>query len=205
MDELLDVLDEQMNRIGTAPRSQVHEAGWWHQTFHCWLCDSIAGEDMLLLQRRHPSKDTNPGKWDVSCAGHLAAGELPEDGVRELQEELGVAIAPSQLVKLGLARHHFRKNGVIDNEFSHVFVLRCGYVHDVHRFQVAADEVSGLYRIAVHSFKELVDGKSQSAVLDGAQWTDEGWMHHVCEVQMVDLVHREPDYYRLLWQYFHVL
>ncbi|GMA57429.1 hypothetical protein GCM10025858_19320 [Alicyclobacillus sacchari] len=42
MDELLDIFDDQMIHTGAALRSQVHQAGWWHQTFHCWLYDDVA-------------------------------------------------------------------------------------------------------------------------------------------------------------------
>ncbi|GMA57430.1 hypothetical protein GCM10025858_19330 [Alicyclobacillus sacchari] len=160
---------------------------------------------MLLLQRRHLGKDTNPGKLDVSCAGHLAAGESPEDGVRELQEELGVAVSPQRLLKIGVARHQFRGNGVIDNEFSHVFVLRCHDVCDLHKFNVATDEVSGLYRISVRDLRGLVEGEVQSTEVAGIRWTDTGWEDDIRIVREADLVHREPSYYRLLWRHFGVL
>ncbi|WNQ12825.1 NUDIX domain-containing protein [Paenibacillus aurantius] len=47
------------------------------------------GEPCLLLQRRHPGKDTYPGLFDITAAGHLEAGENVSDGIRELKEELG--------------------------------------------------------------------------------------------------------------------
>ena len=38
------------------------------------------------------SKDTHPGTWDSSAAGHLEAGEgYDEAAARELQEELGLS------------------------------------------------------------------------------------------------------------------
>jgi 8-oxo-dGTP pyrophosphatase MutT (NUDIX family) len=44
----------------------------------------------VLLQRRSRYKDTHPNLLDVSCAGHVDAGEnIVECALRELREELG--------------------------------------------------------------------------------------------------------------------
>ena len=37
MSEVLDIFDAKMNQIGTASRDEVHQKGYWHQTFHCWI------------------------------------------------------------------------------------------------------------------------------------------------------------------------
>ena len=45
----------------------------------------------LYLQKRSPNKDIQPGKWDTSVGGHVAAGESFECAAyRELEEELGI-------------------------------------------------------------------------------------------------------------------
>lgn len=36
-DEVFDVLNEQMIKVGEATRQKVHGQGLWHQTFHCWI------------------------------------------------------------------------------------------------------------------------------------------------------------------------
>ena len=42
------------------------------------------------MQRRSPFKDTHPNQLDVSCAGHVNAGDdVLESTMRELEEELG--------------------------------------------------------------------------------------------------------------------
>ena len=93
MDELLDILDESGLPTGeVVPKSEAHRLGLWHRCFHCWICGSDPGGSYLLLQRRAATKDTWPGYLDVTAAGHLAAGEETLDGLREVEEELGLRI-----------------------------------------------------------------------------------------------------------------
>ena len=49
-DELIDIYDQNMNLLGTAPRSQAHSEGLWHQTFHCWI---VSQPDKIWLQREN--------------------------------------------------------------------------------------------------------------------------------------------------------
>ena len=70
----------------------VHEDGSLHPTVHTWIVRSNdkSGYD-LLLQKRSECKDSNPGCWDISSAGHVEAGHgYLESAIRELKEELGI-------------------------------------------------------------------------------------------------------------------
>lgn len=50
------------------------------------------------MQQRSFTKDTNPGKWDISVAGHVSAGQTPlEASVREINEEVGISIEDKDL------------------------------------------------------------------------------------------------------------
>lgn len=45
----------------------------------------------ILLQQRSFHKDSYPGMWDSSCAGHISFGDNSlETCVKELEEELGI-------------------------------------------------------------------------------------------------------------------
>lgn len=45
-------------------------AGDWHRVAHVWLY--VMDTKELLLQKRCSFKDSWPGKWDISSAGHSA-------------------------------------------------------------------------------------------------------------------------------------
>lgn len=99
--ELFDLVDEQGQPTGAVKsRAQVHAEGDWHRTVHIWIARKNAETSKieLLLQQRSPHKDSFPGCYDISSAGHIAAGDsyLPA-ALRELKEELGIEAAGEQL------------------------------------------------------------------------------------------------------------
>ena len=54
-------------------RSAVHRDGDYHRAVHVWIYAESTQE--LLLQRRADCKDSWPGLWDISSAGHISAGD----------------------------------------------------------------------------------------------------------------------------------
>ena len=123
MEEILDIFKEDGSWCGTAPRSEVHEKGYWHKTAQVWLLNE---EDELLLQLRSDKKDCFPGVWDISTAGHVPAGtEILLSAVRELEEELGVRCNEKDLEHLFTLSEPYIDyiSGRPDNEISFVYLL----------------------------------------------------------------------------------
>ena len=99
-DEIFDVVNENDEVVGRAPRREVHARGLWHRAVHV-LVFNARGE--VFLQKRSMKKDTAKGKWDSSSSGHLDAGEAYDAcAVREVREEIGLALAepPERLFKV---------------------------------------------------------------------------------------------------------
>jgi isopentenyldiphosphate isomerase len=108
------------------PRAQIHRDGDWHRALHVWVagCDE-AGEPFLMVQRRSRQKDTWPGRYDATVGGHYRAGELLTDTLREVEEEIGIAVALEALRPLGVRLcSNEREAGIIDREIQDVFLLR---------------------------------------------------------------------------------
>lgn len=99
--EQLDIVSATGDYLRTADRPEVHNGGHWHEVFHCVVVRSGAPA-RVLLQRRHRSKAAFPGLLDLSATGHLAAGETPAEGVRELNEELGTTTTSDELTYIGV-------------------------------------------------------------------------------------------------------
>ncbi|WP_168123027.1 NUDIX domain-containing protein [Paenibacillus sp. HB172176] len=173
MEERFDAFDEAGNLIGIVTRQEAHRLGVWHRTFHCWVLHRSVDGDFLVLQRRHRSKDTYPNKLDISCAGHLEAGEEPSDGVRELEEELGLTVPFEELLEVGKYRNSDVNDAFIDNEFFHIYLLVSGNA-SLADYRPAAMELSGLYLIGVQDMMELCRRERDEAVVHGYEMDDDG-------------------------------
>ena len=122
--ELIDVLTPDGNPTGARkPKSEIHRDGDWHLSVHIWI---KASDGRLLLQRRSLAKENNPGLWDVSVAGHVSAGESAlVSAIREVEEEIGVTIAPDELRPIARLRETavLRDGTYIDNEYHQLFIV----------------------------------------------------------------------------------
>lgn len=112
MEEMLDIVNEADEVVGQASRADIHRKGMMHRATHIILTNSV---QQIFMQLRSKTKDTNPGLWDTSAAGHVDVGESYEAcAVRELEEELGVTVLIDSLVEIG------RLSPTADNGFEFV-------------------------------------------------------------------------------------
>ncbi|KKT71504.1 MAG: NUDIX hydrolase [Candidatus Uhrbacteria bacterium GW2011_GWE2_45_35] len=102
-------------------KSLAHQDGSWHRSAHIWLYNS-RGE--ILLQLRAKDKLLAPDCWDVSAAGHVAAGEDPlTSGLRELEEEIGVKTEKESLEFFRILRREALPDAIPNNEFYYIYFL----------------------------------------------------------------------------------
>ena len=160
MQELLDVFDSKMNLIGTAERKEVHKMGYWHQTFHCWIIREENGKHYVLFQIRDKNKDVAPNKLDITAAGHLKSGESKQDGVREINEELGLDIKYEDLTYLGIRITASENTNQINKEFAHVFLLKDNTPLNDYSFNDG--EVAGLVEIEIADGLNLCSQKKKN-------------------------------------------
>ena len=163
MTELFDVLDENGNKTGIIKsREDVHRDGDWHRTVHIWI---VNNQDEILLQKRSPNKDSYPNMWDISCAGHLSAGDSSLIGaIRELREELGLDITSSQLRLIGQRKKFGKTNKTfINNEFSDVYLLYLP--SEINIFQLQKEEVSAVKFISLHEFRNMIKMRDQTLLM----------------------------------------
>ena len=107
---MFDIIDENGTPTGLIKeRGVVHREGALHATSHIWIAreNDKSGYD-ILLQKRSACKDSHPGCYDISSAGHIGAGDTPlNSGLRELQEELGIHAQPEHLKEFGVQFKNF--------------------------------------------------------------------------------------------------
>lgn len=70
--EIFDIIDENGNPTGkTVTREKAHTDGIPHRTAHIWIIRKKDGRVQVLFQKRSMNKDSFPGKFDTSSAGHI--------------------------------------------------------------------------------------------------------------------------------------
>jgi isopentenyldiphosphate isomerase len=100
--EWLDEVDASGEPTGRVfERAYVHANGIRHRTSHVWIVRDRDGEKEILLQKRSMTKDSFPGDYDISSAGHIPAGSgFAESALRELKEELGLDAREEDLIMI---------------------------------------------------------------------------------------------------------
>lgn len=127
--EMFDIVDEKGEPTGeTVERTLAHSQGIRHRTSHVWLLRRRQGRVEILLQKRSADKDSFPGCYDISSAGHIPAGvDYISSALRELKEELGEEASSEELCCCGT--RYIRYEEVFygkpfrDNQVSKVFLL----------------------------------------------------------------------------------
>ena len=150
--EYFDIVDAQGRPTGaTVSRQQAHAEGIPHRTAHVWILREKDGRVQALLQKRSANKDSFPGQYDTSSAGHIQAGDAPlESAIRELGEELGIHAQPEAL----------RFAGTFHNRYEEIF----------HGRPFRDDEISFVY-----VYDHPVDEKSlvlQPEEVEAVEWFD---------------------------------
>lgn len=156
--ELLDIVDE--NGIPTGAvvsREKAHAEGIRHRTSHVWLARKRNGKIEILLQKRCIAKDSWPGCYDISSAGHIPTGvDFIPSALRELREELGVEAAEEELIFCGnrhiCADSMFHGQPFHDRQYSRVFALW----RDQEAFRLQKEEIDSVRWMELEACLEAV-------------------------------------------------
>lgn len=158
--EEIDILNPDGSPAGfRLPRKKVHEEGLHHRSIHLWI---VNNEGQLLIQKRSRDKKAHPGLWDVSCAGHIEAGDNSESTVvKETMEELGIEVKPSEFnyCFTVLTKNVHDSGRYRDNEFIDIFLM----IKDISLESINFDksEVEDVRYINLKDFKKTVSEKNQ--------------------------------------------
>ncbi|OGD08383.1 hypothetical protein A2899_01460 [Candidatus Amesbacteria bacterium RIFCSPLOWO2_01_FULL_49_25] len=97
-DELLDLVNDKDEVVGTVLKSRAHQDP---KLIHREIAIAVFNnKGEVLLQQRSMNKANDPGKWTITAAGHVGAGENPKGSAkREVKEELGIGVEPIYVEK----------------------------------------------------------------------------------------------------------
>lgn len=199
-DELIDIYDSDMNLLGTAMKSQAHREGLWHKAFHCWIVKpSKDGKHIIWLQLRGKDKELYPNLLDISSAGHLAAGETAKEGIREIEEEIGLKVTPDKLTKLFTYTLIEDVGNIINREFCPTYLLETN--EKVENLKMQPEEVDGVYEAQISELIDLVDGKKKTIKISGMyRNNDNSYKKEDRNISITDLVPHEKKYYSKVFE-----
>ncbi len=146
--EMLDLVNEQDEIIGEVLKVQANQdPSLWHREVAIILFDN---DRKVLFQQRSMKKAVNPGKWRISCAGHVTKGMTPEEAAHmELREELGID------TKLIFVDKNLRKEQR-ETHFIYWFIGK--YVGDEIRLET--EEVEQIKFLSKTELDALIDPKN---------------------------------------------
>lgn len=120
MTELVVLVDELNNPLGTADKETVHTKNTpLHRAFSLFLFN-VKGQ--TLLTKRATAKKTFPGVWTNTVCGHLSPDDTTVTAAtRRLGEELG--ITGVAIREVAPYRYRFAdRNGIVENEICPILV-----------------------------------------------------------------------------------
>jgi isopentenyldiphosphate isomerase len=168
MDEYIDILNEQGKNTGkTSLKSEAHKKGLFHASAHVWIFDENKN---VLIQQRARNKETFPGLWDISVAGHISASETPiTSAIREVEEEIGIKVRKNQLHLIGTFKkkveHH---SNFIDNELHYIFI--CKMDLDINSIKIQQEEVLAVKIVPLKDLKMEVLTQNNKFVPHGTEY-----------------------------------
>lgn len=161
--EILDIVDRYGNPTGeTVSREEAHKKGLRHRTTHTWVVRYKDDKLQVLLQKRSNDKDTHPGCYDISSAGHIPAGcGYVESGMRELWEELGFESKEEDFIfcairdKEGVRENVFHGETFLDNQVSAVYIVKRDT--DAENINFQKEEIESVMWMDIDECIEMVD------------------------------------------------
>lgn len=171
--EIFDIVDENGIPTGeTIQRTVAHDKGIRHRTAHIWIVRNTDNGCEVLLQQRSYNKDSFPGRYDTSSAGHIRAGDEPLDSaLRELGEELGIKAEPAALTYIGKFPIQYEKEffGKPFRDCEVAFVYLYTEPVDINALTLQAEEVESVKWFAIDEvYKACVNHSPEFCVpVDG--------------------------------------
>lgn len=147
MEELLDVYTKEGKYLGVRSRKDFQKdyPGIYHKPAWTWVYNS-KGE--ILIQKRASSKKMYPNRWDMSCAGHVDAGETPVQGaIREAKEEIGIDVTEDE------CKFIFEYVEDRCGELGQVFFIRQD--KEIDEFSIDKEEVAKIKWVSIEEFKDI--------------------------------------------------
>lgn len=157
--ELLDIYDYNNKLVDKGiDRKKVHEKGMWHRESVVIVMNE---KKQILLQKRSYQRHNYPGKWGL-IAGHVFSGDNPKKtAVRELKEEIGLKILPTDLKFLKI----YIKNTKSNKAFIYIYLLITNIKEN--EFNIQKEELTEVKYYNIDTLIKRIKENDKSLVFGG--------------------------------------
>ena len=146
-----------------------------------------------MLQIRGKTQN-HPSLIDISSAGHLAAGETAHDGIKNIEQELGLKVDFGKLVKLFTANHVFQKNNYINHEFNPTYLLEDST--PLTEYKLNPDWVDGVFIADVEDVLNLFKHKVDKIYVSGLRLNEQrNYAPHAGNIARYEFVPHTDQYF----------
>ena len=123
MDEMVKALNKYGEETGVIiEKLKAHKEGVCHGISAVAI---INAEGKVLLQKRALTKRDEPGKWDLSAAGHISADDTAEEAaIRETIEEIGIKITKADLQQIDTYLFEKYEENKKISHYTYLFIVR---------------------------------------------------------------------------------
>lgn len=147
----MDLVDSDDRVVGKATLRECLESGLLHRAVAVLV---LRRGGRFLLQRRSLDDLWHPGRWTLSCTGHVRSGESYLSGARrELHEELGLTSAMRPVSKFLLPK--IRSRGLVEQEVVALFTASTDAP-----VAIDPEEVHSVKEVAVSDVRRMMKGRS---------------------------------------------
>lgn len=160
MEELIDVVDYYGTKTGIVkPKSMIIKDGDYHRAISILIMNS---DEEILFQKRSAIKKVYPNLWSMFLKGHIRSGENKEEAsVREIKEEIGIDVLPSELEYLYTIRDEKTVDDGVERILFDTFLL----VKDIALADIKLnDEVSNVQFVTKDDAVSLIENNNPMIV-----------------------------------------
>ncbi|MBR2679246.1 MAG: NUDIX domain-containing protein, partial [Exiguobacterium sp.] len=125
-----------------------------------------------------------------TAAGHLATDETIANGVREIEEELGLSLTFEQLTSLGIFEDVIELDEFLDREFAHTY----GYVYQDETLRFDDQEVMDVVAVQRNELMSITEGRM--CTIEGRSLMT----NHLVQVTQADLVPHRQTYWQNVFE-----
>lgn len=161
--------------------SEIHKRGLWHKC--AGFFGIYPGRDPTVYFQKRSSTVAFPNLFTITAGGHVDLGNTPLDTRHEIEEEIGLVVAPDELLKIGEYQHELITPDIKNREFKYHFAFEMP--HNLSPISPNPVEVTGVYGAPLSDVRSLL-ADDTAIEMTGIKYKKNEWVSDTVNVRFND-------------------